>query len=75
MPTPSLETATEFYELYLTAERAILKGQSYQIGNRALTRANLSEVVEQREKWGQLVDRLSDGNGGPRVTQVIPRDS
>ena len=30
--------------MYLDAERAVLSGQSYQIGNRQLTRANLSEI-------------------------------
>ncbi len=31
-------------QMYLEAERAVLSGQSYQIGNRQLTRANLSEI-------------------------------
>ncbi len=30
--------------MYLDAERAVLSGQSYQIGNRQLTRANLKEI-------------------------------
>lgn len=30
--------------LYLEAERAVLSGQSYTIGNRTLTRASLSEI-------------------------------
>ena len=30
--------------MYLDAEKAVLSGQSYQIGNRQLTRANLSEI-------------------------------
>lgn len=34
----------ERLKLYISAERAILSGQSYTIGNRTLTRANLSEV-------------------------------
>jgi hypothetical protein len=71
----ALAEAEEMYALYLLAEKSILKGQSYQIGNRALTRANLAEVVEQRKWWKDQVDRLSTGNGAPRVTQVIPRDS
>ncbi|WP_295163405.1 DUF6148 family protein [Selenomonas sp. F0473] len=29
---------------YLAAERAVLSGQSYTIGNRTLTRANLSTI-------------------------------
>lgn len=30
--------------MYLEAEKAVLMGQSYTIGNRQLTRANLSEI-------------------------------
>jgi len=29
---------------YYTAERAVLSGQSYTVGNRTLTRANLAEI-------------------------------
>ncbi len=75
MTTPDLETAKEMYSLYLLAEKAIVSGaQSYSIGNRQLTRANLTEIVEMRKEWGNLVDRLSQGNGGARVISVIPRD-
>ncbi len=76
-PTPDLVQAQRMYVIYLEAEEKIVSGaQSYQIGNRALTRANLSEIIAQREKWGNLIDRLScNKNGGARVTQVVPRDS
>ncbi len=75
MTTPDLETAKEMYSLYLNAEKAIVSGaQAYSIGNRQLTRANLTEIVEMRKEWGNLVERLFQGNGGARVISVIPRD-
>ena len=40
-----LYIAEKRLELYLKAEEAILKGQSYEIGDRKLTRANLKDVT------------------------------
>ena len=34
----------ERLEIYYEAERKVLRGQSYTLGNRQLTRANLSEI-------------------------------
>ena len=45
-----LKRNTERLELYYEAERAILDGaQSYTIGTRNLTRANLAEITEMIE--------------------------
>lgn len=41
-------------EMYLEAERAVLSGQSYTIGNRTLTRASLAEIRK-------AIDALIDG--------------
>ena len=62
---------------YLEAEKAILiAGQSYKIGNRTLSRAELSEVREAISSLiaaGATVD--GSGNGGARrAMQVIMRD-
>lgn len=62
---------------YMEAEKAILvAGQSYKIGNRTLTRANLSEIREAISSLltaGATVD--GSGNGGARrAMQVIMRD-
>lgn len=62
---------------YLEAEKAILvAGQSYKIGNRTLTRANLSEIreaISSLQAAGATVD--GSGNGGVRrAMQVIMRD-
>ena len=62
---------------YLEAEKAILiAGQSYKIGNRTLTRADLAEIRDEIRSLmsaGATVD--SSGNGrGRRALQVIMRD-
>lgn len=62
---------------HLEAEKAILvAGQSYKIGNRTLTRANLSEIreaISSLQAAGGTVD--GSGNGYARCAmQVIMRD-
>lgn len=72
----TVEMAQAQFDIYLAAETAIATGaQSYMIGNRSLTRANLSEITTLRKYWGAMLDRLSAGNGGARVIQGVPRDS
>jgi len=72
MVTPTLVEAQEMYTLYLEAEKAILKGQSYTIKDRTLTRANLTSVVKARKEWQALVNQLTAG--GMRVRRAVPRD-
>ena len=53
-------------KMYLDAEKRVLSGQSYTIGNRQLTRANLSEIrkaVDDLLEAGAVVD---DGDAQPR---------
>lgn len=45
----------ERLKLYLEAEKAVLSGQSYTIGNRTLTRANLATIRK------VIDDLLADG--------------
>lgn len=63
---------------YLEAEEAILTGQSYTIGNRTLTRANLNEVQKIIDdliaKGAQLDDYDMTNGRGNRQKQVIFRD-
>lgn len=45
----------ERLELYYEAERKVLRGQSYTLGNRQLTRANLAEIQKAiKELEGEL---------------------
>lgn len=48
-----MSNATEMVALYTAAERAVLKGQSYTINGRSLTRVDLSEIRAGRKEWEQ----------------------
>lgn len=82
MEVIALGTLVQFYQtrlqLYLQAEEAILSGaQSYAVGSRNLTRANLAEI---RDAIDGLYKRLAsakameEGKGANRVKGIVPRD-
>lgn len=61
----------EYYE----AESKILSGQSYTLGSKSLTRANLKEVQNMIEKLENEISSLEIyGNKKRRVRRVIPID-
>jgi hypothetical protein len=63
-------------QLYLAAEAAILSGaQSYSIGHRQITRADLRSVQAEVEKLTVDVAQLSRGGNAIRVQRIVPRDS
>ena len=53
-----LEMAQERLSLYYEAERRVLVGQSYTIGDRQLTRANLSEIRKAIEALKAEIEQL-----------------
>ena len=54
-------------KVWLDAEEAIATGQSYQIGTRMLTRADLKEVREEMEYWaGKLAEAEAEESSGGR---------
>lgn len=65
-------------QLYVEAEEAILSGQSYTIGNRSLTRADLSEVREEIDNLladgATLEDMEVDTASRHRSKRVVFRD-
>lgn len=61
-------------EMYYLAEEKILQGQSYSIGSRSLTRANLKEVQDKIKELESEVSALSTrGNKRRVVRSVIPK--
>ena len=74
MAAITLTQAQTMLTAYITAEQKVLKGQSYSIGGRALTRADLEEIRKGVKYWADKVDNLAVGRTKPLVTQVIPRD-
>jgi len=62
-------------ELYYAAEEAILSGaQSYTIGTRTLTRANLGTIETMIKKLEAEVGVLEDGRKPRKAFGVTPRD-
>ncbi len=61
--------------LYRNAEKKILEGQSYSIGSRQLTRANLFDVQKKILELENELDALeTKGTIKRKMYRVIPRD-
>jgi hypothetical protein len=69
-----LPTAQTHLDLWLEAESKVALGQSYQIGNRSMRRADLKEIRDQVEYWQGYVQRLSanGGQSGIRMRGATP---
>ena len=76
--TKRLEGYKTRLDLYYKAEQAILEGaQSYSIGSRHLTRADLAEIRKMIKTLEDGIDELeAEAAGGSRrkCIRVIPRD-
>lgn len=62
---------------WLAAEEAVATGQSYQMGTRMLTRADLKQIREEMEYWANqlaIVESEEKQNGRNRVYHFVPRD-
>ena len=73
----SLEIAKKHLDAWLTDELEVTTHQSYTIGSRSLTKANLSEIRQQIEYWRNQVARLENiekRGGRNRVFRAVPRD-
>lgn len=72
-PPISLTTAQARLSTYLDAEAAVLRNQSYSIGDRSLTRANLKEIREGIDYWSAKVNELQrNASGGIQVQLGVP---
>ena len=73
----SLEIARKHLSAWLEAELEVTTHQSYTIGSRSLTKANLGEIRQQIEFWNNEVARLEtiERHGERnRVVRAVPRD-
>ena len=65
-------------DMYIAAEKAILEGaQTYTIGSRNLTRADLHEVrmmISQLEDGMDELESQISGSGRRKCIRIIPRD-
>lgn len=69
----SLERAKIHLDAWYQAEIAVSTGQSYTIGNRTLTRANIKDIKQQINYWENRVKAMS-GKKRRRSARIIPRD-
>jgi hypothetical protein len=70
-----LQTAKLHLQSWLESELAVATGQSYKIGSRSLTRADLSEIKERIKFWSNEVDRLENGRPkGIKAYRAVIRD-
>lgn len=73
----SVTICQQHLDQYLAAELAVLGSQSYTIGGRSLTRANLAEIREGIKIWSDRLDaaNMAAANGsGMRMRRSIPHD-
>ena len=73
----TLKTAQKHLDAWLEAELTVTTGQSYTIGSRVLTRANLTEIRNAIDYWNKKVialDNAKKAGGRNRVRRVVPRD-
>lgn len=72
-----ITTAKAHLTAWLEAELAVTTNQSYTIGSRSLTRANLAEIREQIKFWENKVsglENLAKRKGRNRIMRAVPRD-
>ena len=72
-----IEIARHHLNAWLEAELELTTHQSYKIGSRSLTKANLAEIRKQIEYWNDQVARLENigkRGGRNRVFRAVPRD-
>lgn len=63
-------------DMYLAAEEKVLAGQSYSIGGRTLTRADLAEISKGITLWASRLKQAqadeARGSSGVRMMRVVP---
>ncbi|MFT5872807.1 MAG: hypothetical protein ACI8WT_001744 [Clostridium sp.] len=73
----TIEQAKLHLQAWMEAELKVTTGQSYSVGTRQLTRANLGEISEKIKFWAIEVEKLQSiqqHKGTNRMYRVVPRD-
>ena len=73
----SLKIAKKHLAAWLEAELEVTTHQSYTIGSRSLTKADLADIRAQIKYWDDKVSELENiekRGGRNRVFRVVPRD-
>lgn len=67
----ALAIAQAHLDAWVAADLACASGQSYTIGDRQLTRANLPDIRDQIAFWQRTVDQLTVAAAGGRSTAAV----
>lgn len=73
----TLKIAQKHLDAWLEAEMAVTNAQSYTIGSRTMTKANLAEIRKAIEYWSNKVaelENLQKHGGRNRAYRAVPRD-
>jgi hypothetical protein len=73
----TLEIAQKHLDEWLEAELVVTTNQSYTLGTKTLTRANLREIGERIKYWSDKVEQLKveqERGGRSRIYRGVPRD-
>ncbi|KZL88704.1 DUF6148 family protein [Clostridium magnum] len=73
----TIQQARDHLQAWMEAELKVTAGQSYSIGTRQLTRADLGQINEKIKFWANEVEKLEarqQHRGTNRVYRVVPRD-
>lgn len=73
----TLETAKRHLDAWLEAEIAVTNAQSYTIGSRVMTKADLEEIRKTIDYWNNKVAELESVakyGGRNRAKRAVPRD-
>lgn len=77
MAAITLDTAKRHLDAWLDAELAVTQAQSYTIGSRTLTKANLTEIRNSIKYWSEQVEKLEKlqkHGARNRTRRFVPRD-
>lgn len=70
-----LESYKRRLDLYYQAEEKVLNGQSYTLGKRSVTRADLAEIrVAIKDLESKIQALETNGTTKRKVARIIPRD-
>ena len=61
-------------DMWLSAEEALATSQSYKMGSRQLTRADLSTVRKSITYWENELEKAKNGGRRRKMFKVVPRD-
>ena len=64
MPVMTLAEAESHLDAWTAANLAVSKGQSYSIGSRTLTRADVNVIRHEIAYWSRVVDSITAKNAG-----------